>query len=134
MKWSAVIFDMDGLMIDSEAIALEVWNELAGEYGREVSKELYSQVIGETPQYGARTETMCKRVVPAEGLIELLELLRSNDILVAVASNSPCDYVLAVLRSLDLLTYFECVLSSEDVDRGKPAPDVFWPSQLPRRG
>lgn len=148
MDWNAVIFDMDGLMIDSEPIALEAWRALAGEHGREVPTELYQQVIGETPIYGVRhlrsaldlpfedqelleeywsrrTSLMCAKVQPSEGLVELLELLRANGVAAAVASNSPCDYVLAVLRALSLEGYFECVLSSEDVDRGKPAPDVY---------
>jgi HAD superfamily hydrolase (TIGR01509 family) len=148
MNWSAVIFDMDGLMIDSEPIALEAWRALAAEYDREVPAELYQQVIGETPMYGVqhlrseldlpleadelleeywsrRTELMCDKVQPSEGLVELLELLRARGAAIAVASNSPCDYILAVLKSLGLETYFKCVLSSEDVDRGKPAPDVY---------
>jgi HAD superfamily hydrolase (TIGR01509 family) len=148
MNLSAVIFDMDGLMIDSEPIALEVWRRLAGEYGREVSAELYSQVIGETPMFGVRhlraaldlpmednelleeywtrrTRLMCREVKPTEGLRELLDLLAENSVPMAVASNSPCDYVVAVLEALDLDRYFQCVRSSEDVAEGKPAPDVY---------
>ena len=148
MNWSGVIFDMDGLMIDSEPIALEAWRALAAEYDREVPTELYQQVIGKTPIYGVRhlrselnlpieanelleeywsrrTALMCAKVKPSEGLVKLLDLLREQEVATAVASNSPCDYLLAVLKSLGLEIYFECVLSSEDVDRGKPAPDVY---------
>lgn len=151
MQWSAVIFDMDGLMIDSEPIALEVWRDLAGEYDREVSEDLYREVIGETPIFGVRhlrtalelplsdeellqeywgrrTEFMCEKVEPAEGLVELLDLLQGMEVRMAVASNSPCDYVTAVLQALELDEYFECVHSSEDVPRGKPAPDVYLAS------
>lgn len=148
MNWSAVIFDMDGLMIDSEPIALEVWRALAAEYGREVSGELYRQVIGEEPIFGVRviqtaldlpleeqelldeywtrrTNMMCQKVKPAHGLIDLLELLEQRSIHLAVASNSPCHYVEAVLEALNLNRYFVCIRSSEDVAQGKPAPDVY---------
>jgi HAD superfamily hydrolase (TIGR01509 family) len=148
MIWSAIIFDMDGLMIDSEPIALEVWRNLAAEYGREVSEELYREVIGETPIFGVRylraalelpmgeqelldeywtrrTRMMCERVQPADGLIELINLLESNGVRMAVASNSPCEYVESILRAFELDGYFECVRSSEDVPQGKPAPDVY---------
>ncbi len=105
-------------------------------------------MIGETPQYGARhlraalelplsdedllreywarrTEYMCRKVDPAEGLLELLDLLQAAGVPMAVASNSPCDYVTAILHALKLDDYFACVFSSEDVAHGKPAPDVY---------
>jgi HAD superfamily hydrolase (TIGR01509 family) len=148
MNWSAVIFDMDGLMIDSEPIALEVWRVLAAEHGREVSEELYRQVIGETPIFGVRhlrsaldlpiseedllkeywgrrTKMMSEEVEPAEGLIELLDFLKAHEVRMAVASNSPCDYVASIMRAFKLDVYFDCVRSSEDVPRGKPAPDIY---------
>ncbi|MDF1500032.1 MAG: HAD family phosphatase [Anaerolineales bacterium] len=148
MKWSAVIFDMDGLMIDSESIALEVWRALAAEHGREVSEQLYRQVIGEEPIFGVRvirkalnlplgeeellqeywerrTEMMCRKVEPAPGLLELLDLLKRGSVSMAVASNSPCAYVESVLKALSLEEYFICIRSSEDVRQGKPAPDIY---------
>lgn len=148
MKWSAVLFDMDGVMIDSEPIALDVWRALAADHGRDVSAELYRHVIGETPQFGVRylrsalelpineeelleeywtrrTDQMCEKIEPVGGLVDLLELLREQAVPLAVASNSPCHYILAVLHSLGLDGYFECIRSSEDVDNGKPSPDVY---------
>jgi HAD superfamily hydrolase (TIGR01509 family) len=148
MKWSAVIFDMDGLMIDSEPIALEVWRALAAEHGREVSEQLYREVIGKTPLFGVqhlrsalelpmtdeelmkeywsrRTQLMCEKIKPAEGLVELLELLQEQGVLKAVASNSPCEYILSVLKALGLQECFAFVHSSEDVKEGKPAPDIY---------
>ncbi|MGD2057972.1 MAG: HAD family phosphatase [Anaerolineales bacterium] len=148
MNWSAVIFDLDGLMIDSEPIALEVWRELAAEHDREISEELYRQVIGHTPIFGVRhlrsalelplseeeileeywrrrTKLMCAKVKPVKGLVGLLELLQERGIAKAVASNSPRDYVTAVVESLGLSNFFKCVRSSEDVAEGKPAPDVY---------
>jgi HAD superfamily hydrolase (TIGR01509 family) len=148
MEWSAVIFDLDGLMIDSEPIALEVWRDLAAQYGREVSQDLYREVIGQTPLFGMRhlraeldlplgenelleeywtrrTRMMCEKVQLAPGLIELLDLLKEHDVVMAVASNSPCAYIEAVLEGLGLARFFDCVLSSDDVQKGKPAPDVY---------
>jgi beta-phosphoglucomutase-like phosphatase (HAD superfamily) len=148
MNWSAVIFDMDGLMIDSEPIALEVWRDLVAEYDRELTDELYRQVIGEEPLFGVqvirtalklplgeqelldeywrrRILVMCKKVGPAPGLIELLELLHGCSVQLGLASNSPCGYVEAVSKALGIFHYFNCIRSSEDVPRGKPAPDIY---------
>jgi HAD superfamily hydrolase (TIGR01509 family) len=147
MEWSAAIFDLDGLMIDSEPIALEVWRDIAAEYDREVSEELYREVIGKTPLFGnrllrskldlplgedellteywtRRTRMMCERVQPTPGLTKLLELLKGQNVAMAVASNSPRSYMEEVLEELDLARYFACILSSEDVQHGKPAPDI----------
>jgi HAD superfamily hydrolase (TIGR01509 family) len=135
-------------MIDSKPIALEVWRTLGAEYDREVSEEHYRQIIGESPKFGVRliqsalefplaedglldeywsrrTEVTCHKTNPEPGLVDLLDMLKENSIQNAVASNSPRHYLEKVLEALDLTGYFRCVRSSEDVARGKPAPDVY---------
>ena len=62
---------------------------------------------------------------PIDGIRELLAELKALNIPAAIASSSPPVFIKAVLRKFDLLDHFECVVSGEEVERGKPAPDVY---------
>lgn len=148
MQFEAVIFDFDGLMIDSEEIAFHVWQQFVAGFGVEMTENLYRQVIGKAPRVGARflrdqlglsvdsevlrqnywelrTEVMCAEAKPLEGLEELIVSLLERRLLLGVASNSPTGYVEKVLQSLGLRTRFGSVMGSDLVISGKPAPDVY---------
>jgi HAD superfamily hydrolase (TIGR01509 family) len=148
MQFKAVIFDLDGLMIDSEGIAFRVWQQLVAGFGVDMTEHLYRQVIGKTPQVGARflrdqldlsidaevlrqtywelrTEVMCAEAEPSEGLVDLILSLLERRLRLGVASNSPTDYVETVLQALGLRSRFRSVMGSDLVGRGKPAPDVY---------
>jgi HAD superfamily hydrolase (TIGR01509 family) len=146
----AVIFDLDGLMINSEDLAPEAWDlTLAGE-GAALSREHYEKLVGasyeETIAYiveqtGLEFEAgqlnrrflsvLLERIKvkgkPMPGLLELLEALAERGYRLAVASNSPAYYVRQVLSILGLDCYFDgCVFSADQVARPKPAPDVYF--------
>lgn len=144
----AVIFDFDGLMVESESIAYQVWCEVLGPYGKELTEEIYRNLIGREPlgsveylievldlpleprelletYWSQRTERVCRDIAPAPGLLDLLQTLRERGLKLAVASNSPSNYVHAVLEAIDLTDMFSCIRCREDVTRGKPAPDVY---------
>jgi HAD superfamily hydrolase (TIGR01509 family) len=148
MRFGAVIFDFDGLMIDSEGIALQVWQQLVGEYGAVLTAELYSKVIGKAPSLGAafiqsqlelpvdpntlkdryweqRTVIMSAEAPASDGLPGLIEFLLGAKIPLGVASNSPTFYVERVLAGLNLRHVFSSVLGSDRVTQGKPAPDLY---------
>jgi len=62
---------------------------------------------------------------PIDGISELLEELKRRGIPVGIASSSAKDFILAVLAKFGIASYFSCVVSGEEVDQGKPAPDVY---------
>ncbi len=144
----AVIFDLDGLMIESESIAYQVWCEVLGQYGKNFTEDIYHNVIGREPldsvdyiievldlplepqalsetYWSDRTERVCRDVLPASGLIGLMQSFTDRGLVLGVASNSPSRYVLDVLEAIDLSQFFGCVRCREDVEQGKPAPDVY---------
>ena len=144
----AVIFDFDGLMIESESIGYQVWRQVVAELGSEMSEALYREFIGKTPEatidlvcetlglsispwdlhkryWSQRTETMCVEARAEEGLVTLIEDLHQHQVPLGVASNSPTDYVERVLDALQLRHRFQSVIGSDQVAEGKPAPDVY---------
>ncbi len=144
----AVVFDFDGLMIESESIAYQVWCEVLGQYGNNFTEEIYHNVIGRGPFesveylievldlplepqelletcWSKRTERVCRDGSPALGLLDLMQFLTDRGLVLGVASNSPSRYVIEVLEALDLVDFFGCVRCREDVVQGKPAADVY---------
>jgi HAD superfamily hydrolase (TIGR01509 family) len=144
----AAIFDLDGLMIESESIAHQVLSDVLGKYGKTIASDIYQNLIGREPlesidylidvldlpltqleffetYWLERTERMCREVIPMPGLIDLMQFLTDRGIVMGVASNSPSRYVLEVLEAIDLLKFCGCVRGRDDVVQGKPAPDVY---------
>jgi HAD superfamily hydrolase (TIGR01509 family) len=144
----AVIFDFDGLMVESESIAYQVWCEVLGQHGNNFTEDIYHNLIGRGPlesvnylieildlplapqelletYWSERTERVCRDVSPAPGLIDLMQFLTDRELVLGVASNSPSRYVLEVLEAIGLLQFFGCVRCWEDVVQGKPAPYVY---------
>lgn len=145
----AAIFDMDGLMFDTERIYQESWMALAAEFGqvpdpkfptavagtagegmRRVIREHYPDLDPEAfiAACFQRVREITKTHLPEKpGLRLLLELLKARGVRMAVASSSQEDIILRNLRTAGVEKYFEVVVSSTDpaVKDGKPAPDVF---------
>ncbi|MEE9513553.1 MAG: HAD family phosphatase [Anaerolineales bacterium] len=144
----AVIFDLDGLMIESESIGYEVWRQVVAEFGGEMGETLYREFIGKTPEatidlvcealglsispedlseryWSQRTEIMCVEARAVEGLVTLIEDLHQVQVPLGVASNSPTNYVERVLEALQMQHRFQAVIGSDQVPEGKPAPDVY---------
>jgi HAD superfamily hydrolase (TIGR01509 family) len=64
-------------------------------------------------------------IEPIEGIGDLILNLKSQHIPIGLASSSPRTFIEAVLRKFNLLEHFDCIVSGEEVDKGKPAPDVY---------
>ncbi len=144
----AVIFDLDGLMIDSERLALEVWRDFLAEYGKELTLADYRKLIGTESLSSAQfvrqrtgigleaeaiveehwrrlTIMITKKGEPMAGLHALIRALQARGLSLAVASNSRRDYVERALVTCRIENSFRCVVSADQVARGKPAPDVY---------
>jgi HAD superfamily hydrolase (TIGR01509 family) len=147
--FSAVIFDMDGLMFDTERIARRAWDLAMGEWGRTIPGDVYLQVVGRSRTavqeiflralgsdlpiaaitdrvLALMEETFAREGVPFKpGLSELLNALEARGIPAAVASSTYRGAVLDRLSRTGLLSGFRVVVGGDEVSRSKPAPDLF---------
>lgn len=141
------IFDMDGLLLDTEKVYQEGWEKLAlnyvdkpnpevpkaccGSAGEQVVKilqEYYPGVNGyaylqDVTHYYARHVESDLCVKP--GVIEILEYCKLNNVKMAVASSTYLDQIHRNLKIAGIISYFDVIVSSLDVEHSKPAPDVF---------
>lgn len=143
----AVIFDMDGLMLDSERALLGCLEHIAREHGYEVPRSLLLSLIGSSDgatrqRLGdalgmertdallsasyARYDGIVQAGVPHRpGIIELLELLVEHQVPRAVATATRQPLASRKLEAAGLLHYFDAVATSTEVAHSKPAPDIY---------
>lgn len=144
----AVIFDMDGLMLDSERITYELYKEELKRIGQDIDVSFYTTMLGKNKQsiydifyqkYGTNLpmdmlwdvvhEKIDLRILKEqprkEGLIPLLKYLKDNDYKTAIATSSTRNRVERLLPTLGLDTYFDTIVCGDEVKRSKPNPDIF---------
>ncbi len=145
----AVVFDMDGLMFDTEKIGIRTWKTLSEELGypkldgliftcfgtnHNFKRKYFAEVLGENFPY----DTFCKREVEVtcktleeegiphkKGLTELLKYLKSNSIKCAVATSTPQHPAVDHIKNAGVYDYFDAVITGDMTENGKPAPDIY---------
>jgi haloacid dehalogenase superfamily, subfamily IA, variant 3 with third motif having DD or ED/haloacid dehalogenase superfamily, subfamily IA, variant 1 with third motif having Dx(3-4)D or Dx(3-4)E len=149
MNVKCLIFDMDGLMFDSEVIAEMAYKKAVQEFGYEISNEIYYQLLGRNKadahiiikelmgeEYPAheihklahefKYEHIQEHGLPMKkGLMELLEFAKQKGILMAVASSSDKSIIEGYLKLGGIETYFDYIISGEQVVHSKPNPEIF---------
>ncbi|MBE5859284.1 MAG: GNAT family N-acetyltransferase [Butyrivibrio sp.] len=147
-----VIFDMDGVIFDSERACLDTWTEAAAGYGLENIREVFNRCIGtnknQTRQivedaYAATCgEGIADRLLSEssrlfhekydggrlpikDGVKEILEYLKSENVRCAVASSTRKAVVEAELRDAGLIDYFEEIVGGDSVKVSKPDPEIY---------
>ncbi len=149
MRYRAVVFDMDGVIFDSERATFLGWQELAGKYGFRDLEIPYRQCIGVNAArtreiflgfYGPdfpyddlsreQSENYHRkydggRLPLKPGVRPLLEALHGAGVFIALASSTRTGTVVNQLRDAGLLSFFSRVIGGDMVTRSKPEPDIF---------
>ncbi len=148
LETKAVIFDFDGIILDSEPFQHKAFNSVLSTYHNKPlslaefllyvgksTKEIWKTLKGNIPlsleeltalkeeHYHALISTY--QLVPMAGVIELLEELKHNGWTLALASSSPRQTLILLLNKLKLYNYFSVITSGDEVQRSKPFPDIY---------
>jgi HAD superfamily hydrolase (TIGR01509 family) len=144
----ALVFDFDGLILDTEEPVYRSWLEVYEAHGEELPFERWVQIVGSTtigfhPQHhleerlgrplpqevldqriGRRTEmVLAQRLLP--GVVQHIEAAKAAGLKVGVASSSTSDWVKGHLARLGILDSFDCLRCRDDVTNVKPEPDLY---------
>ena len=146
---NAVIFDMDGVIFDSERLVLECWEKTGARYHLEGMREAFLPCIGTNDvrtreivleRYGAdfpydefrrESSLLYHGIVDQGGLPvklgvrELLSYLTENDVPIAVASSTRLEVVTQELKQAGLFESFHVVMGGDQLKRSKPEPDIY---------
>ena len=144
----AVIFDVDGVLIDSGQIHYESWKKLANEIGVAFSKQYFEKTFG---KQGIPTlkkivsknvsdkqlhewvelkevyyrEMIKDNLTALPGVIPLIKELKENSFKLAVATSGPPKNTTLLLKTLNINHFFDQIITAADIKNGKPAPDIF---------
>jgi HAD superfamily hydrolase (TIGR01509 family) len=145
----AVVFDFDGIIIDTETPEFQTWQEIYANYGVYLPFHLWAKCIGSSIEHfdpfaylqknidtlldkeaitHSRRKShlaLIERQPILPGVIDRLQEARSLNLKTAIASSSTRDWVVPLIEKRGLSKYFDCIKTREDVDNIKPAPDLF---------
>jgi len=148
-KIKAVIFDMDGVISDTQQANSELEALCLKEHGIEISTEELARNYAGIPErdcaemiftaHGKKTDfdkfvedKLAKltkfskgKILAVEGALELIENLKNNNFKLAVASSSTSEFIDLVLSELKIKDRFDVLTSGQEVKFGKPNPDIF---------
>ncbi|MGN1130775.1 MAG: HAD family hydrolase [Ruminococcus sp.] len=143
------VFDMDGLMFDTENLTFKIWNEILTEKDYSYSFDIYKKTIGVRSAevkdfygnlYGLsfdydkiKAEAMErfweyteKYGVPIKtGLFEILDYLKSKDIKIALATSTTTKSATEILTRAKVIDYFDRLICGDMVKNSKPDPEIF---------
>ncbi|MBZ4646601.1 MAG: beta-phosphoglucomutase [Petroclostridium sp.] len=144
----AVIFDMDGVIVDNSEYHRKAWHLYIEKKGLKVNQEKLDKMYGlrniefvrilfgqdlsdqEVAVIGREKEQLYREIYledikPPEGLIEYLDYIKEKGLKIAIASSACIENVDFTIDNLHIRKYFDVILSEQDVTKGKPAPDVY---------
>ena len=147
-KIQAIAFDMDGLLLNTEHLYDVVINDLLSTRGQSFTRETKLAMMGRGAQPALKIlkerhnltddwtslaqeiESRLIRILPEKlglmpGVQILLDKIKQCDRPAVVVTSSPRSFAVTALRQVDILERFEFLVCGEDVERGKPAPDIY---------
>lgn len=151
MQLKAVLFDHDGTLVDSEGVHYQLWLEILKPYGVSISAEQYMQLYSGMPtldnaidlverfQLAVAVETLvAKKLAIAQDYLQqtafplmqgaraILDYFQQQPLIQqAIVTGAGAQIVNATVRSHGLADYFATIVSYDDVERSKPAPDCY---------
>lgn len=145
----SIVFDMDGIIFDSEQLVLKTWKTYAGEYNLDNIEEAFLSCVGTTREstrkrmhelYGQdfkydefreKASALFHKTAEQEGLPvkkgvrELLEYLKNENFKIGLASSTRMKIVEKELKQADLFSYFDVVIGGDLLKKSKPEPDIY---------
>jgi len=145
----AVIFDMNGVIINDERIHQESWRRFCKKYGFKIKeKEFKQKVFGRTEKetleylfksdideknlskYSNERVDIAIKLISDKlrlivGLKDFFEYLDNRNVPMALATSSRRKYMNFILDSLKITKYFNVIVTAQDIDKGKPDPEIF---------
>ncbi len=146
----ALIFDFDGLILDTETPDYEAWRDIYQEFDQHLSIETWGQIVGGcaasdflpvphlqtltgrdltsfnlADRASGQSLALIHTRPPLPGVLNLLNEARAAELRLAVASSSTRDWVEGHLTRLGLLAHFDAIRCREDVRQTKPQPELF---------
>lgn len=149
MKYKAVVFDMDGVIFDSEIKVIECWEEIAKKYGianiedtarkclginAVVTKEIFLETYGRDFPYDEYKKEMSAlfhrrydegRLPLKAGIRELLQYLKEEGYKIGIASSTRYAVVQQEIKDAGLLSYFDHITGGDMLKKSKPEPDIY---------
>ena len=143
------IFDMDGLLFDTERLTEKIMTDVLAKYNYTITHEQYIKCTGLTKKaykaamlefygsdypYDTISKTVRKKIDETlrnegcpikDGIPELLEFLNKNNVLCVIASSTYTNYVKEYIELSGLSKYFTHIIGGDTVNKGKPEPDIF---------
>jgi HAD superfamily hydrolase (TIGR01509 family) len=149
MRLKALIFDFDGLILDTETAELQAWQELFAGHGQELNLEVWADVVGRPRSYfdmydyfkqrtgspldtdqlrrerRARVRELILRQPILPGVVECVHTARQLNLKIGLASSSGRGYVCGHLERLELFSFFDAIKCFEDTPTHKPDPEPY---------
>ena len=147
--FDAVIFDMDGVIFDSERATMLCWLELADKYGIKdmekpylactgtnaaMTRQIMLDAYGEDFPYDEYAHEASRmyherydggRLPMKSGVVEILDYLKNSGKKIALASSTKKQKVISQLQDAGILNYFDEIVTGDMVEKSKPEPDIF---------
>ncbi|MEO6135754.1 MAG: HAD family phosphatase [Ginsengibacter sp.] len=145
----AVIFDLDGTLVDNNAFHLKTWKQYLNKMGRDISDEEYNANINgrtnkdviqyiyqkelneeEILKYSLEKEALYREIYashiePVKGLIPFLKALHSKNILMAIATSGIQPNIDFMFENIPIKKYFKTIVNSSHIKKGKPDPEIY---------
>lgn len=148
MAIKAVIFDMDGVIVNNYDYHFKAWMDFADRHNYELNEEIYKEQFNgktnrdlfrmifddptdeEIEAYTEEKESLYRELYYDDlaahtGLLDFLSSLKRNRIKIALATSAPTENVDWVLDNLQLRPWFDVIVDGSDVDNGKPDPEIY---------